>query len=243
MNTHGLYLEIDPLRITDPVQKAAFQVAMDAMIDYERVLLERLEFFITKKAKLEHLNKTMSMLDLEIEKHEKRNNREGRQGNGAHQLVITLHFMVGFTGDEIIWICRVAKTFIEKTIEEIENGESKKEDPTSAGSKIGIGNTQLVLLFWYGMRSLGMQPGKDFDKSRFARVLHLITSKECNDIDDSDLYKKLRSAPEIHKTTINNLRELEKVKVKFEAIGTFSDVIEMIESDMLKIRNGSNDID
>jgi hypothetical protein len=122
-----------------------------------------------------------------------------------------------------------------------EQRTGNKPDTMKQGREVS--NAQLVLVYWFGIKALGVSMGHMQDKTRFAWLLHLLTGKECNDIDNSNFYKMLKKAPIIHKSAKANLRELEKARAAFEKIASLSDVLGEIDTVIRKVRNGELDND
>lgn len=92
-------------------------------------------------------------------------------------------------------------------------------------------SSQQVLIYYYGLKSFGLEPRVDIDIAPLAKLLHLLIGKTFTECGNSDLYKKLLKAPNFKKDQ-QLLKDLEIVKYAFIQVGMQS-VVELIDKEMI----------
>ena len=102
---------------------------------------------------------------------------------------------------------------IECAIDYIE--DCKKLDCDEMGiSKMSLTNNQIVLVFYYFLMSIGIKFRQDIDISHLAKFIHLIGCKELKSVNNSDIYKRLKKAPNFVKDK-ELIKDLEAIKPLF----------------------------
>lgn len=94
---------------------------------------------------------------------------------------------------------------------------------------------QVILIFDYFFKSCGIETRTNIDVSAMARFLHLITKKNFTNLQNSEIYLKLRKVPNF-KSDKNLLKDLEKIKPLFENCG-LKDCIEEINNEIGRCLN------
>lgn len=91
-------------------------------------------------------------------------------------------------------------------------------------------NSQLVLIFYYFFKYLGIEPRKDVDIAPIAKFLHLITGKKFSNTQNSDTYKKLLKVPN-HITDKNLKTDLIHIKKLFQKV-ELNEIVKMIDNEI-----------
>jgi hypothetical protein len=219
-----MYKPFAPDLSIDPRAKEDFEAGHNAFLPYPKWAESQLIAFRTVEEKIEFLERLAE---------------EYRQllfiGDAA---LCNCYVKSGYyaSARALYWDYMETVHWLNWKIEELEKDQGQSKDMAQQRTKVN--SAHLVLVYWYGMKALGLSIGHTQDKTRFAWLLHLITGKECNDINNSNFYKMLKKAPEIHKTAKNNIRDLGKARMAFENVPTFSDVLSMIDDDIRRVKNG-----
>lgn len=100
---------------------------------------------------------------------------------------------------------------------DIEQKSSNEKIATASPTKqlSAFSNSELVLLFYYFFAENGLTIRESIDIAPIAKFIHLITGKKFTVTTSSDIYKKLKKAPNF-KTDKELIKDLEKVKKQFE---------------------------
>ncbi len=102
---------------------------------------------------------------------------------------------------------------IECAIDYIE--DCKKLDCDEMGiSKLTLTNNQITLVFYYFLMSIGIKFRHDINISHLAKFIHLIGCKEFKSLNNSDIYKRLKKAPNFVKDK-ELIKDLEAIKPLF----------------------------
>lgn len=111
----------------------------------------------------------------------------------------------------------------------VPHGKSGSDDQTekTKTNPWAENNSQTVLIFYYGLLSMGYEPRKTDHVAAFARFLHLLTGKEFKSLGLSDFYDKLKVAPIVNKNDYKLLKELQTVRGHFETIGYREPLVEL----------------
>jgi len=97
-------------------------------------------------------------------------------------------------------------------------------------------NSQLVLIFYYFFKGLGIELRRDTDIAPIAKFLHLITGKKLSKIQNSDFYIKLSKAPNFNADK-SLFDDLNYIKPSFEAVG-LNNVVRLIDNEIDLCRRG-----
>lgn len=98
-------------------------------------------------------------------------------------------------------------------------------------------NSQLTLIFYYFFMSCGVVPRETVDIAPMAKFIHLITGKNFTETSNSDIYKKLKKAPNFlkNKELIKNLRAIlplfQRVQLK-EAVTMIENEIDTAQNEI-----------
>lgn len=123
---------------------------------------------------------------------------------------------------------------IECAIDHFE--DCKKLDcEESGGLKQTLTNNQCTLLFYFFFKSLGLSLKTDIDLSQLTKFIHLIYCKEFKKINNSDIYKRLRKAPNFVRDA-ELIKDLETIKPFFQKYGLTS-IVRLIDGEMETARN------
>jgi hypothetical protein len=145
------------------------------------------------------------------------------------------------TTSSFVYIEKVNNLYIDKIelatathiyIEKVENLHASKVEPTIIGAnhngqstthpepstKPTLTTSQLVLAFYYGLKSCGIHPRVNVDIAFIARLMHLATAKPYTDVHNSEFYKRLRYAPNF-KTDRTLIKDLEVIKGRLLELG------------------------
>jgi hypothetical protein len=95
------------------------------------------------------------------------------------------------------------------------NGQPAIPNEPSTRSTLTI--SQLVLAFYYGLKSCGIHPRINVDIAFIARLMHLATAKPYTDVHNSEFYKKLKRVPNF-KTDRGLIKDLEIIKSRLLAL-------------------------
>lgn len=96
-------------------------------------------------------------------------------------------------------------------------------------------NSQKVLLYYYGLKSIGFEFRKTSDIAPIARLMHLLFGEEYTTSNNSDFYKKLLVAPNVKKNK-SLITDLEAIKPLFAKVG-MKDAIQLINTEIKTCRN------
>ncbi len=124
-------------------------------------------------------------------------------------------------GDEIQETHRERKERFAQAIIKIEEAIAYVEDCKRLGvqetetSLCKLTNNQTVLLFYYGLKELGIEPRQTTDVTIVAKFIHLILGKEVSSISNSDFYKRLKKVPNFNKDR-RLIEDLKTIKPCFE---------------------------
>jgi hypothetical protein len=104
------------------------------------------------------------------------------------------------------------------------------EEPQQSKDSPNLTNSQLVLIYYYFFKQYGLEPRKDISVSPLARFIHLTTGKNFSEIQNSDVYKKLRDAPNF-KTDEELVKDLNVIRPLFAKCG-FNDILQSIDNEI-----------
>lgn len=106
------------------------------------------------------------------------------------------------------------------------------DNPTEQPSKPNLPytNSQLVLIFYYFLKSAGLEIRKELNIATAAKFMHLITGKPFTESTHSEFYKKLQAAPN-EKSDKELIKDLEVIKPLFEAV-KLNDATKLIEQEI-----------
>lgn len=107
-----------------------------------------------------------------------------------------------------------------KVVAEIEN-------PQKQFTPWGFTGSQTVLMYYFGMKGLGLEAMDADDLSNYTRFLLLMLGRDAKSkMASNDFYQKLRTAPNF-KGDKALIRDLETIKPYFERIGFFAAAMEI----------------
>lgn len=101
-------------------------------------------------------------------------------------------------------------------------------------------NSQLVLIFYYFFKYLGIEPRVNIDIAPIAKFLHLITGKEFSNTQSSDFYKKLSKAPN-HIGDKSLIDDLNHIKPLFQKV-KLNEIVKMIDNEIDQCRTAIKEI-
>ncbi|WP_460978979.1 hypothetical protein, partial [Spirosoma knui] len=117
--------------------------------------------------------------------------------------------------------------------------ESETNGTDGSGMLSRLSNAQTVLLIYYTLKIFGLEPRRGMDVTQAAKVAHLLTGKEFNKINNSDLYQKFKQVPNF-KHDKSLIEDLEIIKPYFvraqlnEAVKMIDNEIEIAKSERNK---------
>lgn len=130
-------------------------------------------------------------------------------------------------GPSYIQKCEVEINHLKELLELEEKGLStRKHEPIL----ISYTNSQLVLIFYYFLKSCGVEPRVSADVAPIAKFLHLITGKNFTTVANSDFYKKLQHVPNFKKDK-ELIKDLEAIKPMFQTV-QLTEVVKMIDNEI-----------
>lgn len=118
-----------------------------------------------------------------------------------------------------------------------DSNEEQETATTTTGVKPRFGefsNSQLVLIFYYFFKYVGIEPRVSIDIAPIAKFLHLITGKEFSNVQSSDLYKKLSKAPN-HVSDKSLIIDLNRIKPLFQKV-ELNEIVKMIDNEIEQCR-------
>ena len=95
-------------------------------------------------------------------------------------------------------------------------------------------SSQLVLIFYYSFKYLGIEPRVNINISSAAKLAHLILNKEFSSINNSDIYKKFQQAPHL-KNSKELTKDLEVIKPLFQK-AQLNGIVKILDKEMAKLK-------
>jgi hypothetical protein len=97
--------------------------------------------------------------------------------------------------------------------------------------RLSYTNSQLVLIFYYFLKNIGLDIRKEISMAPVAKFMHLVTGRDFTKTVNSEFYNKLKLAPN-HKSDKELIKDLEFIKPLFSNV-ELNEVVKLIDAEIM----------
>lgn len=145
---------------------------------------------------------------------------------------------IQFDSDELY--SRHEPTFLKQCeleldkLKQLDQFEIRSDLSQDVISSVNFTNSQNVLIYYYFFKANGLEAPHNVTIASIAKFVHLITGKSFSKLDNSEFYKKLKTAPNFKKDA-GLIKDLEIIKPFFQKV-ELVEIVKMIDNELVIAR-------